>query len=304
MSNEQLKTTNNMKKNILITLVSITFCLTTGAQKVVYEIDGQTVNNFDGSQLAGKTIKDYIIKQQPSAQKTIHRITTTDYMEHEKEATPENSGKISGQVIDEKGQPIIGAIVKIAGTKRLKVTDQNGQFSFDWVNKGKLIVSYVGFQPKEVEFHEGDKLSITLKENGNGKDIIVTGQAGNEGNSEKKSTKLDIEPMIIVDGEEYTGGLNNIKPEQIKSIDVFKAGSKVAESYGEKGRNGVVMIYTKDQPKAVVYVINGKTVTKTEVDRLKPDQIKKVDVLKRGSEPALQWGDDGRTYDIFKITTK
>ena len=74
-----------MKKNILITLVSITFCLTTGAQKVVYEIDGQTVDNFDGSQLAGKTIKDYIIKQQPSAQTTIHRITTTDYMEHEKE---------------------------------------------------------------------------------------------------------------------------------------------------------------------------------------------------------------------------
>ena len=111
-------------------------------------------------------------------------------------------------------------------------------------------------------------------------------------------------PLTIVDGKEYTEDLDNLKPEQIRSIDVFKAGSKMAESYGEKGRNGVVMIYTKDQPKAVVYIINGKNATKNEVDRLKTDQIKEVEVLKRGSEPALQWGDDGRTYDIYKITTK
>ncbi|MCR5130796.1 MAG: carboxypeptidase-like regulatory domain-containing protein [Prevotella sp.] len=294
-----------MKKTILITLVSILFCLNTGAQKVVYEIDGQTVENFDGKQLDGKTIKNYIIEQQPSAQTTIHKITTTDYVEQEKETTTATGGRISGQVVDEKGQPVIGAIVKIADTKRVKVTDQNGQFSFDWVNKGKLIVSYVGFEPKEVEFHEGDKLSITLKENGNVKDIIVVGQKGNEGNPETKSTKLDIEPLIIVDGEEYTGGLDNIKPEQIKNIDVFKVGGKAAiEMYGEKGKNGVIMIYTKEQTDSTVYIINGQRTPKAEFDKISPENIKEVTILKKGSEAATKLYPEAKNQDIIILTTK
>jgi len=294
-----------MKMNILLTIVSFFFCLNAGAQKIVYEIDGQTVENFDGSQLAGKTITNYIIKELPSAETTIHKITTTDNMNQEGETTSATGGRISGQVVDEKGQPVIGAIVKIADTKRVKVTDQNGQFSFDWVNKGKLIVSYVGFDPKEVEFHEGDKLSITLKENDNCKDVIVIGQADYEENPETKSTKLDIEPMIIVDGEEYTGGLDNIKPEQIKNIDVFKAGSKAAiEMYGEKGKNGVIMIYTKEQIDSTVYIINGQRTTKAEFDKLSPDNIKEITILKKGSEAATKLYPEAKNHDIIILTTK
>ena len=51
-------------------------------------------------------------------------------------------------------------------------------------------------------------------------------------------------PLIIVDGKEFDGSINSLSPDQIESIMVLKAYSSFAE-YGEKGKNGVVLITTK-----------------------------------------------------------
>jgi TonB-dependent SusC/RagA subfamily outer membrane receptor len=52
-------------------------------------------------------------------------------------------------------------------------------------------------------------------------------------------------PMMIVDGKEITEGtLNDISPDKIEKVEVLK-GEKAAEKYGEKGKNGVIIITTK-----------------------------------------------------------
>ena len=77
-----------MKKNNLITLFcAVLFCTAAEAQQDVqvktmeahenfYVIDGKHIENFDGSQLVGKTIKHYDMKVLPNT--TIHNIFTTD----------------------------------------------------------------------------------------------------------------------------------------------------------------------------------------------------------------------------------
>ena len=50
------------------------------------------------------------------------------------------------------------------------------------------------------------------------------------------------EPLILVDGKENQS-LENIKPEDIETISILKEGT--AAQYGEKGRNGVILITTK-----------------------------------------------------------
>lgn len=57
----------------------------------------------------------------------------------------DNVGRISGVVTSaQDGEPLIGAQVKIAGTKKAVITDINGAFSFSEAPKKgqKLIISY------------------------------------------------------------------------------------------------------------------------------------------------------------------
>ena len=52
------------------------------------------------------------------------------------------------------------------------------------------------------------------------------------------------DPLIILDGMTFYGGINDINPDDIKSIDVLKDASSTA-IYGSKGANGVIIITTK-----------------------------------------------------------
>jgi len=51
-------------------------------------------------------------------------------------------------------------------------------------------------------------------------------------------------PLVIVDDKEYKGAMESIDPATIKSITVLKDKAAI-ELYGEKAKNGVVVIETK-----------------------------------------------------------
>ena len=78
----------------------------------------------------------------------------------------------------------------------------------------------------------------------------------------------------------------------------------MARSYGEQGKNGVIEIFTLRQPDAITYFIDGEPATKESFKILSPENIKKVTVLKRGSWAAMKASPDGKTNDIYQITTK
>ena len=55
-------------------------------------------------------------------------------------------GKLSGKVLDEKGEAIIGASILVKGTNNGTITDIDGNFSLaDVPSNADLIVSYIGF---------------------------------------------------------------------------------------------------------------------------------------------------------------
>ncbi|MCD7930131.1 MAG: TonB-dependent receptor plug domain-containing protein [Tannerellaceae bacterium] len=60
----------------------------------------------------------------------------------------------------------------------------------------------------------------------------------------KRSISGSRDPLYVVDGTPITGGLNDISPTDIESIDVLKDASATA-IYGARGSNGVIMITTK-----------------------------------------------------------
>ena len=110
--------------------------------------------------------------------------------------------------------------------------------------------------------------------------------------------------LLVVDGKEYTGSINYIKSGDINSINVYKPGSDVANAYGEKGKNGVLKIFTKASKDNVSYVVDGKPATSQEVKDIAPSKISNIVVLKRGSKAAMDYGEVGKTHDICIIKTK
>ena len=58
--------------------------------------------------------------------------------------------KVSGQIVDQDGQPLIGATVKVKNAKLGVVTDFEGNFTIDVASNGVLVVSYVGYKDREI----------------------------------------------------------------------------------------------------------------------------------------------------------
>ena len=83
---------------------------------------------------------------------------------------------VSGVVVDENGEPIIGTTVKVEGTRLGTVTDSNGRYSIALPrDRDQLKFSYVGYvtQTRKVN---GSTLNVTLKEdNSDLRDIVVVG---------------------------------------------------------------------------------------------------------------------------------
>ncbi len=213
--------------------------------------------------------------------------------------------KVSGKVTGPTGSSINGATINVKGTKIYSTSDASGLFSVTVPanSTGILVLSYVGYEKKEIEIKNGTVFNVQLKETDNGlKDVVVVGygtqrksqltgaissisakevselpisstqqalqgrvagmdviNSSNRPGSEPKVTirgrrsfNAGNDPLYVVDGIPLGGGIGDINPQDIESIEVLKDASATA-IYGSRGANGVIIISTKRGK-------NGKTV--------------------------------------------
>ena len=85
--------------------------------------------------------------------------------------------QVKGQVVDDKGEAVIGASVKVKETPQGVITDINGNFSVRAPKNGHLIVSSVGYATKTVALSGATlPLKIVLSESAeNLKEVVVVG---------------------------------------------------------------------------------------------------------------------------------
>lgn len=82
--------------------------------------------------------------------------------------------EVSGTVVDQKGEPVIGATIKEKGTSNGTVTDIDGNFRMSSDGKNNLVVSYIGYETQEVKAGKG--MNIVLKEAADMlNEVVVTG---------------------------------------------------------------------------------------------------------------------------------
>ena len=74
------------------------------------------------------------------------------------------SATVSGTVVDENGEPVIGATVKVLGNARLAtVTDIDGNFTLKTGGAKEIEISYVGYQAVTVNVAGKKSVEVALR---------------------------------------------------------------------------------------------------------------------------------------------
>ena len=108
-------------------------------------------------------------------------------------------------------------------------------------------------------------------------------------------------PLTIVDGVESAV---MPAPEEINSVEVLKPNSPEAARYGEKGKNGILVITTKSRKptSTTIYIIDGQKSTEADMKALEQNKIKSVDVVK--GKAAKKYTDDPNVGVVIVNTKK
>ena len=87
----------------------------------------------------------------------------------------QQSGVVKGQVLDPSGEPVIGATVKVKGSKTGTVTDIDGNFSLSAAPGAMVEVSYIGYKTMTVKAGNGP-LNVTLEDDNQAlSEVVVVG---------------------------------------------------------------------------------------------------------------------------------
>lgn len=165
--------------------------------------------------------------------------------------------KISGKIIDEKNNPIIGANVFIEGTYDGASTDVKGEFTFETSEKGSkiLVVSFLSYETQKIPFEveKFNNRTIKLKESVNTLDaVVITAGTFDAGEKARVSVlkPLDIVTTAgsnanIVAALQTLPGTNNVGEDgrlfvrggEADETQTFVDGIRVAQPYGSTTQN-------------------------------------------------------------------
>ncbi len=200
---------------------------------------------------------------------------------------------VKGTVNDEAGEPVIGASVKVVGSKTGAVTDLNGKFTVSAPSNGQLEISYVGYQTESVRINGRSDISIILKEdNTTLNDVVVIGYG-----VQKK--KLVTGATVQVKGDDIAK-LNTTNA--LEAMQSQTPGVQITQSSAQPGKGYKVYIRgigTTGNAKPL-YVIDG--VAGGSLDDINPADIESIDVLKDAASAAIYGA--RAANGVILVTTK
>ena len=187
--------------------------------------------------------------------------------------------KVSGQVADQDGEPLIGATVRVKGAEGGAVTDLDGNFQLDAPANGTLVVSYVGFKDMEIAIRGRAILGTVQMES----DAQTLNQVVVVGYGTQK--KADLTGSVsIVNAEE----LKRVSHNNISSMLEGKVAGVQITTDGQPGADPTVRIRGIGSfgSTAPLYVIDGVPMG-TSIRDFSPNDIETIQVLKDASAGAI-----------------
>ena len=220
---------------------------------------------------------------------------------------------VKGNVLDTKGDPIIGATVKVEGTQTGTVTNYDGDFTVACRNGATLNVSYIGFAPKQVKAEAGKVLRIVLEEEATTLNEVVVTALGIKKDQKKLGyaiSSINSDELIKTGASNFASALYGKAPGV--RIQSAPGGNTSAVSISVRGMSSIT---GNTQPLIVmdgVPIHNGNTNNEGYWDNqrirsnglvdINPEDIENISILKGAAASAL-YGSEAAN-GVVMITTK
>ena len=207
--------------------------------------------------------------------------------------------KITGTVVDNTGEPAIGATVRVKNGQHGVVTDIDGKFTIDVPKGSTLVVSYIGTQTQEVQVGNTHDLHINKQPTARQIDEVVVTALGIK--RSEKALSYNVQKV----GSDQLTNVKNVN--FVNSLNGAVAGVNInASTAGVGGPTRVVMRGTKSITGGnnVLYVIDGVPMLNKSggdigggryssqpsgegIADINPDDIESISVLTGPSSAAL-----------------
>ena len=213
---------------------------------------------------------------------------------------------VSGTVVDEKNEPMMGVSVGVKGTNVGMSTNLDGKFSLNVTQPDAVLVfSYLGYITKEEKVAGRTNITVVMAENLQLLDeVVVVGfQTQKKVNLTGAVTAVGAEtfenrPVSNI-GQALQGlipnlnvGISNGAPNTVPSFNL-RGGTSI-----EKNSDGDWVV-TNDAP---LILVDGVDISATMLNQMNPNDIESMSVIKDASAAAI-YGTKA-TYGVILITTK
>lgn len=223
-------------------------------------------------------------------------LSTKTISEKEVSQIQQSGRGIKGLVVDEKGEPIIGASVMVKGTTNGTITDIDGNFTLNGVSSNaSLVISYVGYVTQNISTGGKASLKVVMREDSKTLDEVVVIGYG------------------TVKKRDLTGSSVSVTGNDLAEVPVSNAaqalagkaaGVNIVSQSGAPGADvnitvrGGTSITQSTQP---IYIIDGFQ-SEDGLKNIDVNDIKTIDILKDASTTAI-YGARG-SNGVVLITTK
>jgi len=199
---------------------------------------------------------------------------------------------IKGTVIDENGEPVIGATVAdMSNTKNATITDFDGNFVINVKSGQTITISYIGYETQTVAAKNG--MTVRLQpDNKVLEEVVVVGYG-----VQKKSS--------------VTGAISQVKPEDMENRTIANAqqalqgktsGVQIISTSAAPGSSPTVRVrgYSSNKSSEPLYVVDG--VRLSDISGIDPATIASMEILKDAASAAIYGAEAGN--GVVLITTK
>ena len=197
----------------------------------------------------------------------------------EQQTSNANKKNISGRVVDEKGEPIIGASVMVQGSSLGTITNVDGRYTLANVPESSTItVSYIGYITVNYAATSRNLSQVVLREDSKTlEEVVVVGYG-----TQKKVNLTGA--VAIVSGDELTtrsaANLSQLLQGSVPNMNVNFSSGRPGQG-GSFNIRGVNSISADAAPLTIIDGIEG------DINKVNPNDVESISVLKDASAAAI-----------------
>jgi len=193
------------------------------------------------------------------------------------QASLQSDKVVKGQVLDNFGDPILGANIKVKNTTNGCITGVDGSFSINAPANAILVVSYIGYTTKEVAVK--DAAHIVLEENATSLDDVVVVGYG----TQKKASLTGAVAVVNEKAFQEKGGLASpleALQGQVAGVMITRSSTAPGDESWSMNLRGSSSV-NSTEPLIIIDGVAANSVS--EMRNLNPNDIENISFLKDGS---------------------